>query len=436
MAKNKTQRLWSKAKKIIPGGNMMLSKKPELFLPEKWPPYFSKTKGCKVWDLDGREYIDLSIMGVGTNILGYNNLEVDQAVKKTIEKGNMSTLNCPEEVYLSEKLIEMNPWAQMAKFTRTGAEANSVAIRIARAASGKDNIAVCGYHGWHDWYLAANIKNRSNLNKHLLAGLNVSGVPKKLENTVFPFSYNKIEELENIVKTKKIGVIKMEVSRNFEPKNNFLKKVREIANRKKIILIFDECTSGFRQTFGGLHKYYKVEPDMAIYGKAMGNGYAINAILGKKKIMKYAESTFISSTFWTERIGPTAALKTLEIMKRIKSWKIITSKGKKVIKEWKKLSKKYNLEIVCTGIPALARFEIKSKNFNKYKALITQEFLKENMLASNMIYFCVEHSNKVINSYLEVLDRTFKKIEECENGRKIEDFLKSKVSFNSFERIN
>ena len=436
MTRNKTQRLWLKAKKIIPGGNMMLSKKPELFLPEKWPPYFSKTKGCKVWDLDGREYIDLSIMGVGTNILGYNNLEVDQAVKKTIEKGNMSTLNCPEEVYLSEKLIEMNPWAQMAKFTRTGAEANSVAIRIARAASGKDNIAVCGYHGWHDWYLAANIKNRSNLNKHLLAGLNVSGVPKKLENTVFPFSYNKIEELENIVKTKKIGVIKMEVSRNFEPKNNFLKKVREIANRKKIILIFDECTSGFRQTFGGLHKYYKVEPDMAIYGKAMGNGYAINAILGKRKIMKYAESTFISSTFWTERIGPTAALKTLEIMKRIKSWKIITSKGKKVIKEWKKLSKKYNLEIVCTGIPALARFEIKSKNFNKYKALITQEFLKENMLASNMIYFCVEHSNKVINSYLEVLDRTFKKIEECENGRKIEDFLKSKVSFNSFERIN
>ena len=375
-------------------------------------------------------------MGVGTNILGYNNLEVDQAVKKTIKKGNMSTLNCPEEVYLSEKLIKMNPWAQMAKFTRTGAEANSVAIRIARAASGKDNIAVCGYHGWHDWYLAANIKNRSNLNKHLLAGLNVLGVPKKLENTVFPFSYNKIEELENIVKTKKIGVIKMEVSRNFEPKNNFLKKVREIANRKKIILIFDECTSGFRQTFGGLHKYYKIEPDMAIYGKAMGNGYAINAILGKRKIMKHAESTFISSTFWTERIGPTAALKTLEIMERIKSWKIITSKGKKVIKEWKKLSKKYNLEIVCTGIPALARFEIKSKNFNKYKALITQEFLKENMLASNMIYFCVEHSNKVINSYLEVLDRTFKKIEECENGRKIEDFLKSKVSFNSFERVN
>ena len=436
MKRDKTQKLWSKAKKIIPGGNMMLSKKPDLFLPEKWPAYFSKTKGCKVWDLDGREYIDLSIMGVGTNILGYNNIEVDEAVKKTIRKGNMSTLNCPEEVYLTEKLLRMHPWADMAKFTRSGGEANAVAVRIARAAAKNVNIAICGYHGWHDWYLAANIGNNSNLNKHLLKGLNTLGVPKQLKKTVFPFNYNNLDELEKIIKTKKIGIIKMEVSRNFEPNNNFLKKVRDIANKRKIILIFDECTSGFRQTFGGLHKYYKVEPDLAIFGKAMGNGYAINAVIGKKKVMKFASQTFISSTFWTERIGPTAALKTLEVMKRIKSWETITSKGKIILKEWKKLSKKYNLQIVYSGIPALARFEIKSKNFIKYKTLITQEFLKENILASNMIYFSVEHSNKVLKMYLEILDKVFKKIEECENGRKIEDFLSNKVSFNSFERVN
>ena len=436
MKRDKTQKLWSKAKKIIPGGNMMLSKKPDLFLPEKWPAYFSKTKGCKVWDLDGREYLDLSIMGVGTNILGYNNIEVDEAVKKTIRKGNMSTLNCPEEVYLTEKLLRMHPWADMAKFTRSGGEANAVAVRIARAAAKNVNIAVCGYHGWHDWYLAANIGNNSNLNKHLLKGLNTLGVPKQLKKTVFPFNYNNLDELEKIIKTKKIGIIKMEVSRNFEPNNNFLKKVRDIANKRKIILIFDECTSGFRQTFGGLHKYYKVEPDLAIFGKAMGNGYALNAVIGKKKVMKFASQTFISSTFWTERIGPTAALKTLEVMKRIKSWETITSKGKIILKEWKKLSKKYNLQIVYSGIPALARFEIKSKNFIKYKTLITQEFLKENILASNMIYFSVEHSNKVLKMYLEILDKVFKKIEECENGRKIEDFLSNKVSFNSFERVN
>ena len=196
-----------------------------------------------------------------------------------------------------------------------------------------------GYHGWHDWYLAANIGNNSNLNKHLLKGLNTLGVPKQLKKTVFPFNYNNLDELEKIIKTKKIGIIKMEVSRNFEPNNNFLKKVRDIANKRKIILIFDECTSGFRQTFGGLHKYYKVEPDLAIFGKAMGNGYAINAVIGKKKVMKFASQTFISSTFWTERIGPTAALKTLEVMKRIKSWETITSKGKIILKEWKKLSK-------------------------------------------------------------------------------------------------
>ena len=436
MKKNKTQKLWSKAKKIIPGGNMMLSKKPELFLPDKWPAYFSKTKGCNVWDLDGRKYTDLSIMGVGTNILGYNNYEVDNAVKETIFKGNMSTLNCPEEVYLSEQLLKMHPWADMTKLTRSGGEANAVAIRIARAAAKNKNIAICGYHGWHDWYLAANIGNNSNLNKHLLKGLNTLGVPKQLEKTVFPFNYNKIEELEKIIRTKKIGIIKMEVSRNFIPENNFLKKVREIANKKNIILIFDECTSGFRQTFGGLHKLYKVEPDIAIFGKAMGNGYAINAIIGKKKFMKFAELSFISSTFWTERVGPTAALKTLEIMKRTKSWKIIHSKGKKIMSEWKKLANKYNLKLECYGIPSLARFEIKSRNFQKYKSLITQEFLKENILASNMIYFCVEHSSKILNNYLEILEIIFKKIEECENGRKIEDFLKNKVSFNSFERVN
>ena len=276
---------------------MMLSKKPDLFLPEKWPAYFSKTKGCKVWDLDGREYIDLSIMGVGTNILGYNNIEVDEAVKKTIRKGNMSTLNCPEEVYLTEKLLRMHPWADMAKFTRSGGEANAVAVRIARAAAKNVNIAVCGYHGWHDWYLAANIGNNSNLNKHLLKGLNTLGVPKQLKKTVFPFNYNNLDELEKIIKTKKIGIIKMEVSRNFEPNNNFLKKVRDIANKRKIILIFDECTSGFRQTFGGLHKYYKVEPDLAIFGKAMGNGYAINAVIGKKKGNEICQPDFYKQYF-------------------------------------------------------------------------------------------------------------------------------------------
>ena len=319
------QKLYKRAKKIIPGGNMLLSKRPEMFLPEKWPAYFSKAKGCKVWDLDGNELIDMSIMGIGTNTLGYGHPEVDEAVMKTVKDGNMSTLNCPDEVFLSEQLIEMHPWADMARFARSGGEANAIAVRIARAAAEKDNVAICGYHGWHDWYLSANLSNDKSLDGHLLPGLEPKGVPRNLKNTVFPFRYNQIDELEELVKKHDIGVIKMEVVRSTGPKNNFLQKVRNLANEKGIILIFDECTSGFRENFGGLHMKYNVEPDIAMFGKAMGNGYAITSIIGRRKIMDAAQSTFISSTFWTERIGPSAALKTLEVMKRETSWeKLLT----------------------------------------------------------------------------------------------------------------
>ncbi|MFN5817049.1 MAG: aminotransferase class III-fold pyridoxal phosphate-dependent enzyme, partial [Pseudanabaena sp.] len=224
------QKLWKRAKRIIPGGNMLLSKRAEMFLPEKWPAYFSKAKGCHVWDLDGRKYVDMSIMGIGTNILGYGHPEVDEAVRKTIDAGNMSTLNCPEEVYLAERLVELHPWADMVRFARTGGEANAIAIRIARAASGRSKVAVCGYHGWHDWYLAANLGDESNLAGHLLPGLEPNGVPASLRDTIYPFNYNRFDELEALVQTHDIGVIKMEVCRSEKPQNNFLEKIRKLAS--------------------------------------------------------------------------------------------------------------------------------------------------------------------------------------------------------------
>ena len=220
---NKGQKLWRRANTIILGGNSLLSKNPNLFLPNKWPTYFTRSKGCKVWDLNNKPYTDMSLMGVGTNILGYCNNQVDNAVKKVIKKGNLTTLNCPEEVFLAEKLLSMHPWAGKVKFARTGGEANAMAIRIARAAAGRDKIAICGYHGWHDWYLAANLKNKNNLKKHLLTGLETIGVPRILKETIIPFEYNNFDQIKSIVeKDSKIGTIKLEVARNSEPKNNFL----------------------------------------------------------------------------------------------------------------------------------------------------------------------------------------------------------------------
>jgi glutamate-1-semialdehyde 2,1-aminomutase len=433
--KNSGQRLWTKAKNSIAGGNMLFSKRPDIFLPEFWPCYFKKTKGCEVTDLDNKTYYDLSQMSVGTNTLGYSNKKVDDAVKKVIEKGNMSTLNAPEEVYLAEKLLKMHTWADKVRFARSGGEANSIAIRLARATASKKNIAFCGYHGWHDWYLAANIKS-NNLSNHLLNGLNVDGVPKTLKNTIFPFKYNDFKSLQEIIKKKNIGIIKMEVVRNEMPKNNFLKRVRDIATKNNIILIFDECTTGFRQTYGGIHKMFKVNPDMVILGKALGNGYAITAVLGKNKIMDNIKNTFISSTFWTERIGSVAALKTLEEMEKTKSWIKITKIGIEVRKNWNKIAKKNNLEITISGIPALSLFTFKSKKNNLYKTFITQEMLKKGFLASNVIYTSVAHNKKILKKYYKELDIVFKKIKKFEEGQNIDDYLRIKESTQSFARLN
>ena len=434
---NNGQKLWVRAKRVIPGGNMLLSKRSEMFLPDKWPSYYKKAKGCKIWDLDGREYTDMSIMGIGTNILGYGNDEVDEAVLNIVKDGNMSTLNCPEEVYLAEKLIDLHPWADMVRLARTGGEANAMAIRIARAASGKDKVAICGYHGWHDWYLSANLGDDNNLTSHLLPGLNPKGVPQNLKGSVIPFNYNCVEELEEIIKSHDVGVIKMEVSRNSEPKDNFLIKVRKIANENNIILIFDECTSGFRQTNGGLHKLYEVEPDMAVFGKALGNGYAITAVIGRRDVMDVAQSTFISSTFWTERIGPTAALKTLEVMGKNKSWEVITNVGRDIGKRWKTLGGKYQLPIKVNGLPSMIGFTIQSEDWLKYKTYITQEMLREGILASNVIYICTEHSQYDIDNYFQILDAIMKTISACENDDVlIDSLLNSPVCHSGFKRLN
>ena len=432
----KGQKIWKKAQRLIPNGNSLLSKNPDMFLPKFWPSYFSKSKGCSIWDLDGKKYVDMCVMGIGTNILGYSNDEVDEVVKSIINSGNMSTLNCVEEVELADKLVKMHPWADQVKFTRTGGEANAVSVRIARAASGKEKIAFCGYHGWHDWYLAANLPNDNNLNNHLLPGLETKGVPKSLRNTVFPFNFNNYDELENIVMNHDIGVIKMEIFRNDPPEDNFLSKIRSLADSKNIVLIFDECTSGFRETYGGLHLKLNINPDILILGKALGNGYAINAILGKKEVMKEAETTFISSTFWTERIGPTAALKTLEIMNKTKSWEKITNSGIYLRKKWQEIAIKLQIELSIKGLSSLSTFFFNSPNHLAYKTYITQEMLKKNILASNVIYLCVDHSKDLVDEYLFELEKIFTIIKECEDGRNINSLLEGPVCKSGFKRLN
>lgn len=433
----KGQELYKKAKEIIPGGTMLLSKRPEQLLPDNWPSYYSKSKGCCVWDLDGKEYIDCSMMGIGTNTLGYANEVVDEAVMQIIREGNLTTLNCPEEVYLAEKLLQMNSWAGGVRYTRGGGEANSVCIRIARAFTGKDKVAICGYHGWHDWYVSVNLSENDALSGHLLPGIPTNGVPKGLRGSSIPFHYNNYEELLEIVDNNPdLGIIKMEVCRNFGPENNFLQKVRNLATERGIVLIFDECTSGFRETFGGLYLKYGVEPDMAVFSKTMGNGYAICAVVGRKDIMEAAQGSWISSAFWTERIGPTAALAALAEMERTKSWEIITEIGLNNKKRWQLLADKYGLEIEQWGIPALAGYTFKSKNHLAYKTYITQEMLKKGFLAGNSLYPCIAHTPEILDNYFYELDGIFAQIRDFEDGKDVMKVLEGPICQSGFKRLN
>ena len=417
----KGQKLYRRAKKVILGGNMLLSKKPEMLLPgNKWPCYYSKAKKNIVWDLDGKKYVDM-MMYVGQNVLGYSNSKIDNYVAKFSKKGNMSSLNCSEEVLLAEKLVELHPWADMVKFARSGGEANAMSIRIARAATGKDHIAICGYHGWHDWYLSVNLNGKNKLSEHLLPGLSPIGVPKVLKNHTHPFKYGALNELEKITKKFNLAAIKMEVCRSSLPDKNFLYKVRKLATKKKIVLIFDECTSGFRRNLGGVHLSEKIFPDLCIFGKALGNGHAISAVVGKNKIMRKAESTFISSTFWSERSGFLAGLKTIEIMKKEKSWDKVIQSGKYLNDKLYKLAQKHRLKIEISGIEAITTFNFISNKNLKYKTFITQEMLKRGYLTSNVFYISVYHTNKVIDRFIKNLDPIFLKIQEFEKKKYLMD---------------
>ena len=405
---NSGTQLWARAKKLIPGGSMLLSKRSEMYLPQGWPAYFSRTQGCSIWDLDGREYKDLSLMGIGTNILGYSRPEVDAAVHETVNKGNLSTLNAPEEVYLAEKLIELHPWADMVRYARSGGEACAIAVRIARAASGKDKIAFCGYHGWHDWYLAANLSDDDSLTGHLLPGLEPNGVPKALTGTSIPFQFNDLDQITAIMEADdQIGVIYMEVQRSDPPAPGFLEGVRALATKHNAVLIFDECTSGFRRAMGGMHVHYNVEPDLATFGKTLGNGYAITAVIGRASVMEAAQTSFISSTFWTERIGPTAALATLDVMEKENATTRVHEIGTKVQSAWEKLGADAGLTVTTGGLPALANFTITGLDPLAVKTYITTRMLDFGYLASNSLYASIVHTDEVLDAYYNCLSIVF-----------------------------
>lgn len=428
--------LQEKAKKIIPGMTQLLSKRPDQFSYGVWPGYFDKARGEKIWDLNGNEYADMSIGGIGANPLGYCDPDVDFAVRKAIEKGTSSSLNCPEEVELAEMMLDIHPWAGGIRYTRTGGEAMSVAVRIGRAASSGENIAFCGYHGWHDWYLSANLSADDALNGHLIEGLDPKGVPRGLLNSAFPFRYNDIGRLEEILETENIGLIVLETVRNAPPQKDFLKGVRRLADQYKCTLIFDEISSGFRITTGGAHLVYGVDPDIAVFSKAIGNGYPMAVIMGRESIMEHAQDCFISSTYWTERIGPTAAIAVVNKFKKENVADRLMEVGKTVQSGWKKAAEYANLKIKVDGIYPLSHYSLPDLDMSTAKAYIVQEMLSKGFLVSTSFYSMFAHKDETINRYIDCLAEVFRNLKYMTDQEiDIKAQLIGKPSCKGFSRL-
>lgn len=432
------QETYEHAKRLIPGGTQLLSKRPELHAPGLWPAYFRRAKGCRITDTDGREYRDFSLMGIGACALGYGVAAVDEAVIARIRDGTMCTLNPPEEVALAETLLRIHPWAEQARFARCGGEAMAVAVRFARARTGRSGVAVCGYHGWHDWYLAANLASGSALDTHLLPGLSPNGVPRELAGTCHTFPFNDPEAFRAVISKhgRQLAAIVLEPMRYAPPAPGYLEEVRAAAEREGIVLIFDEITAGWRYRLGGSHLDFGTTPHMAVFAKAMSNGYPMAAVIGIRSVMEAAQECFVSSTYWTEAIGPTAALATISEYERTRPWAHFKRAGERIVAAWNEASQRNGLPVAARSTGALSHFSFSLPEPNVAKTLFTQAMLERGFLASTAFYASLAHGDADIGDYARACDESFRAIRAAADRGALRDALRGPEAHTGFARLN
>lgn len=435
---SKSFALQERAKKRIPGLSQLLSKRPDRFSYGVWPGYFQRAEGVRVWDMDGNEYVDMSIGGIGATVLGYQDPDVDAAAVDAIRRGVASSLNCPEEVELADLLCELHPWADMARFCRCGGEAVAIAVRIARAATGRDKVAFCGYHGWHDWYLAANVGTKNALGEHLISGLDPAGVPEGLKGTALPFRYNDIAGLEAIVDAhgSELAAIVMESIRSEQPEGDFLPRVRALADKCGAVLVVDEISAGLRMNTGGAHLLLGLEPDVAVFSKALGNGYPMAAVIGKAAVMEHAQRTFISSTNWTERMGPCAALATLKKHRALDAGKHLMALGEAVQQGWAELGTRYGMGVHVGGIPPLSHFSFGVDNPLAAKAYFVQLMADRGYLASTLFYAMYAHTMEHVSGYFQAADEAFEAIAQAVAAGNLLAQLRGEAAAAGFGRLS
>jgi len=432
--------LFRRAERLIPGGTQLLSRRPVRFAHGVSPIFAQKAKGARFWDIDGNEYIDMT-MGINSAILGYCDPDVDRAVMEQIKKGTIFSILHPVEVELAEELVQVIPCAQMVRFGKSGGEADAVAVRIARGFTGRDKVLFCGYHGWHDWYLAANLESPDTLNKHLMPDVPTTGVPRCLRGTAVPFEYNNLSSLKETLERNRgeVACVIMEPSRTYLPEKGFLEGVKELAHKHGALLIFDEVNTGFRLALGGAQEFFGVTPDMAVFGKDIANGYPLTAVVGRRDVMEASKEMFISSTFWDDNSTIAAGLACIRKIRAEGVVQHIWKMGERYVAEMKRLFRRIGVKAEITGLPCMTTILFKYGDrslVNQLNTLYCQELARRGIFAGATGYFVVSfaHKQEEVDKILMASEETLRVVKKAVDQGSVDSYLKAEQSKPLFDK--
>ena len=389
------EELRRRAQRLLPGITQTYSKSPEQHVEGVYPVFLERGSGCRVWDIDGREYIDYPC-ALGPILLGYGDPEVDAAVHEQVSAGPCFSLGHRLEVEVAELIVDMVPGAEMVRFLKTGSEATSAAVRLARAATGRDHIAQCGYHGWHDWCIGNTLRN--------------AGVPERVRSLTHDWSYNDLDSLRAVFDAHpdQIAAVIMEPIGVDEPAAGFLNAARDLAHERGALLIFDEVITGFRLAPGGAQEHFGVMPDLAAFGKAMANGYPLAAVTGRASLMGLiTDGVFVSSTFGGDTVALAAARATLERVRRGGVVEHLWRQGTRLLEGFNALASKHGVPARAVGLPPrrIITFEAAGgAAASGVKGLLWQECLDRGVLLGNANFVSLAHDDAAVDATMTAFD--------------------------------
>jgi len=421
---DKSDELYKIALDLIPATTQTLAKGPQQNVKGIAPKYLEKGKGSHVWDVDGNEYIDFN-MGIGPLSLGYAYPKVDDAIKKQLEDGITFSLMHPLEVEVAKLIHEVIPNAESIRYSKTGADVTTAAIRVARAYTGREKILCCGYHGWHDWYISVTDKNR--------------GIPKAIDDLTFTIKYNDIQSVKDSIDSD-IAAIILEPFVFEPPKDNFLNELRKLCDDNGILLIFDEMWTGFRIALGGAQEYFGVKADMATFSKAVANGMPLSILTGRKKVMKVLdEDVFFYTTFGGEALSLAAAKATIEELRDKNVSAYLAAQGKKLKDGYNKIANELGMDFTkCIGYEcrSLITFDAKAGNPLEIKALMQQEMIKLGILWGGFHNISFSHTDADVEYTLKVYREVLPIIKKAVDEKSVMKYLKGEPVAPVFRKVS